>query len=49
MYMYCRPIVTQYGLWDQIHVDKGEEWVLMLYVQETLANLRCNTNRAPHL
>ena len=52
MYSYKvvrRPIVIQYGLWDQIRVDKGREWILMLYIQETLAHLRCNTSRPPHL
>ena len=49
---YCcfsRPIVEQYGLWDQLRVDQGKEWYLMLSVQEDLAHLRFNTNRAPHL
>ena len=44
-----RPVVRQYGLWDQIRVDQGKEWTLMLYIQEKLAHLRRNTNRAPHL
>jgi len=39
----------EYGLWDQLRVDQGKEWVLMLYVQERLANLRYNTSRPPHL
>ena len=45
----CRPIVLQYGLCDQIRVDQGREWILMLYIQETLAHLRYNTSRPPHL
>jgi len=44
-----RPLLVQYGLWDQIRVDQGKEWVLMLYIQETLSHLRRNTDRAPHL
>ena len=44
LFCYCRPIVLSYGLWDQIHVDQGKEWVLMLYVQETLEHLRFNTS-----
>ena len=44
-----RPIVEEYGLWDQLRVDQGREWYLMLFVQEKLANLRHNTERAPHL
>ena len=39
----------QYGLWDQIRVDKGNEWILMLFVQESLAHFRRNTIRPPHL
>ena len=42
-------IVLEYGLWDQLHVDHGMEWILTLFVQETLAHLRRNTNHAPHL
>lgn len=36
-------------MWDQLRVDHGREWYLMLFVQEQLAHLRRNTNRAPHL
>ena len=46
--MYYRPILSQYGIWDQIRVDQGKEWVLMLYVQEMLSHLRRNTSRDPH-
>lgn len=45
----CRPMVLEYGLWDQIRIDHGKEWHLMLYFQERLAHLRYNCNRAPHL
>jgi len=45
----CRPIIEEYGLWDQMCVDQGKEWTLMLFVQEQLAHLRRNTDRAPHL
>jgi hypothetical protein len=44
-----RPIVLQYGLWDQLRVDHGKEWYLSLFVQEQLSHFRYNTNRAPHL
>lgn len=44
-----RPTFESYGLWDQIRVDQGREWILSLYVQETLAHLRTDTSRAPHL
>lgn len=39
MYTACRPVVERFGLWDQIRVDQGKEWVLILYAQETLAHL----------
>ena len=45
----CRPIVMQYGLWDQIRVDQGREWILMLHVQEKFAEFRHNATCAPHL
>ena len=31
-YVY-RPAVMKYGLWDQLRVDKGKEFVLCLFVQ----------------
>ena len=45
----CRPVLLQYGMWDQIRVDQGKEWVLMLFVQEQLAHFRRNTGRNPHI
>ena len=44
-----RPIVLQYGIRDQIRVDQGKEWTLMLFGQEQLVHLHRNLNRAPHL
>lgn len=44
-----RPVLLQYGIWDQIRVDQGKEWVLMLFVQEQLAHFRRNTGRNPHV
>lgn len=41
--------MSEYGLWDQLRVDQGKEWYLMLLVQERLAHLRYNTARASHL
>ena len=45
----CRPILSHYGLWDQLRVNKGREWYLMLAVQEQLGGLRVNSNRPPYL
>lgn len=44
-----RPIILKYGLWDELRVDQGKEWTLMLYVQEILARYRTNQCRPPHL
>jgi hypothetical protein len=44
-----RPLLLMYGIWDEIRVDHGLEWVLSLSVQEQLAHLRYNTSRPPHL
>lgn len=44
-----RPILSQYGMWDQLRVDHGKEWFLMLFAQEQLAHLRRNQTRSPHL
>ena len=41
-----RPAVLEYGMWDQIRVDHGNEFYLLLYVQEKMANYRTNTGRA---
>ena len=44
-----RPLVLEYGVWDQVRVGHGKEWILTLFVQEKLAHLRRNTSQAPHL
>ena len=44
-----RPIVLQYGRWDQVRVDHGKEWILSLFVLEQLVHLRHNVSRAPRL
>ncbi len=42
-------MITKYGFWDQIRVDHGKDWQLILFIQEKLASLRYNTQRAPYL
>lgn len=44
-----RHVVTTYGLWDQIRVDKGREWYLLLFINEMMATYRYNTRKSPHL
>ena len=41
----CRPMVLQYGLWDQVRVDHGREFYLCLAVQEHLSEFRSNTQQ----
>jgi len=41
--------VSKFGLWDQIRVDHGKEWYLMLYVNQTVAHLRNNPVKEPHV
>lgn len=48
-FFYDREMTLQYGLWDQIRVDHGKEFYLMLYVQEVLSQFRTNVRRAPHM
>ena len=48
IFVCYRPLLMEYGLWDQLRVDHGKEWVLMLFVQEKLAHLRYNTSKPPH-
>jgi hypothetical protein len=45
----CRAIILTYGLWDQVRVDKGREWYLSLYINETLSSHRYCTRKPPHL
>ena len=40
-------MVLEYGLWDQLRVDHGREWYLMLHVHQSLAHLRGNCAREP--
>ncbi|XP_068683153.1 uncharacterized protein [Montipora foliosa] len=40
--------VLTYGMWDQLRVDKGKEFSLMLSVQHLLRQHRRNTTRLPY-
>ncbi len=40
-----RQVLLKFGIWDQIRVDHGREFFLMLKIQEDLQNLRFNLNR----
>ena len=45
----CREVIRSFELWDQVRVDCGREWYLMLYVNQSLAHLRYDTAKNPHL
>ena len=44
-----RPILIDYGLWDQVRVDHGREWSIVLLVQSHLSGYRHNIVRPPYL
>jgi hypothetical protein len=43
-----RHIILEEGLFDQVRVDHGKEFYLLLFVQESLAHLRNNQQMDPH-
>ena len=44
-----RPILQQYGLWDQLRMDHGTEFVLVVSVQQSISRFRNDTSRHPVL
>lgn len=44
----CRSTILSEGLFDQIRVDHGKVFYLLLFVQELLAHLRNNQELDPH-
>ena len=47
--LLSRQTICQYGMWDQLRVDQGKEWYLMLYMQEYLTEHRRNPHASPYL
>ena len=43
-----RNIVIEHGPWDQLRVDHGREWFLILSIQQSLAHLRNDTTKSPY-
>ena len=43
-----RPTLLKYGLFDQLRVDHGTEFVLCNFVQELLSVYRYDQSRAPY-
>ena len=46
-FILCRPLLLQFGLFDQLRVDHGTEFCLCIFVQELLKNRRHDNSRAP--
>lgn len=44
-----RKLINDFGIWNQIRVDMGREWFLMLYVQEQLSQHRYDTTKPAYL
>lgn len=42
-----REICIKHGVWDQIRVDYGNEFMLMLYLQHKVQEFRNNKDRRP--
>ena len=38
----------EHGIWEQVRVDHGKEWCLILHVQEVLAKYRRDVSKPPH-
>ena len=39
----------KYGVFDRIIVDKGQEWNLLLFINESLKSFRHDASKAPHV
>ena len=42
-----RPAIQQFGIWDQVRMDNGNEFCLVKFVQRRLAHLRYDQRREP--
>ncbi len=40
-------MITYYGLWDQLQLDKGKKWTFAMFVQERLSQFQNNTSCNP--
>lgn len=47
--LYNRPILLKTGIFDQVRVDMGKEWVLILFIQELLSGFRENMDKPAHV
>ena len=44
-----RPILQQHGLWDQLRMDHGTEFALVVSVQQSISRFRNDPSRHPVL
>lgn len=44
-----RPILQKYGLWDQLRMDHGTEFTLVISVQQSMSSFRGDPSRHPVL
>lgn len=42
-------VLREAGIFDQLQVDAGKEWVLLLFVQTLLAEHRYNNDQPAHV
>lgn len=49
MFLHCRKMVLQYGLWYQIQTDQWKEWNLLLFVSNSLSTSGMTCSKPPHL
>ena len=44
---FFRPTILKYGIWDQLRMDHGREFCLVIFVQHIIVYLRADIRRAP--
>ena len=42
-------LLSTFGIWDQIHVDHGTEWAIMLFMQKALSFYRNDRTVTPYV
>lgn len=42
-----RPAMVEYGIWDQVWMDHGQEFCLVSYAQNSISHIRNNQEREP--
>lgn len=41
-------MLQEFGIWDQLRIDMGREWSLIVFIQELLSVHRTNTSITPY-